>query len=122
MPQRITNVAITLHREGQRIDINAGTLYNFTKEELEQLKSLNPDAVRLPRNESVVIDHNADNADNGGQQISDGGANSGDDNNTDGTKTVKAAKQAGAAKSDKKKDDAKAVKEEGSDPAEDGEL
>lgn len=121
MPQRITNVAITLHREGQRIDINAGTLYNFTKEELEQLKSLNPDAVRLPRNESVVIDHNADN---GGQQISDGGANSGDDNNTDGTKTVKAAKQAGAAKGSAAKDEKKASdagkKEEGSDPADDG--
>lgn len=108
MPQRIANVAITLHREGKRININAGDLYNFTKEELEQLKGLNPDAVRLPRNESVTVDHNND----GGE----GGEDTGD------VKTVKAAKQAGAGKNDKKKDDAKAVKEEGSDPAEDGEL
>lgn len=111
MPQRIANVAITLHREGKRIDINAGSLYNFTKEELEQLKGLNPDAVRLPRNESVTIDHNNDGGEGG-----EGGENTGD------VKTVKAAKQAGAGKNDKKKDDAKAVKEEGSDPAEDGEL
>lgn len=110
MPQRIANVALTLHRNGERININAGDLYNFTKEELEQLKALNPDAVRLPRNESVTIDHNSDGND-GGE-----GGEGGD------VKTVKAAKQAGAGKNDKKKDDAKAVKEEGSDPAEDGEL
>lgn len=119
MPQRIANVAITLHREGKRVDVNAGSLFNFTKDELEQLKSLNPDAVRLPRNESVVID--GENV-NGG----DAGANSGSENNTDGTKTVKAAKQSGPAAGTSKKDEKKAAdtgkKEEGSDPTEDGDL
>ncbi len=111
MPKRIANVALTLHREGARININAGDLYDFTKEELEQLKSLNPDAVRLPRNESVTVDHNDD------------GGEGGDNNNA---KSVKAAKQAGPAAGSKAKDEKKASdagkKEEGSDSTEDGEL
>ena len=108
MPKRIANVALTLHREGARININAGDLYDFTKEELEQLKSLNPDAVRLPRNESVTVDHNDDGGD------------------TNNAKSVKPAKQAGPAAGSKAKDEKKASdagkKEEGSDSAEDGEL
>lgn len=116
MPKRIPNVAITLHRDGTRVDVVAGKLFDFTKDELDQLKLLNPDAVRLPRNESVVIDN-----DNG--TIIDDGANSGGDNNTDGTKMVKAAKAGGAKKqtaAEKKAADDAAKKEEGSDPADDG--
>jgi uncharacterized protein (UPF0216 family) len=48
MPQRTANMALTLHREGKRIKIAAGQTYNFTADELEQLKAIDANAVRKP--------------------------------------------------------------------------
>lgn len=54
MPKRIANMALVLHRQGKRTEVKAGELVDLTAKELEDFKRLNPNAVRLPRNESVV--------------------------------------------------------------------
>lgn len=54
MPQRIANVAVTLHRDGKRKEIKAGSLFDFTKEEIADLTALVPHALRKPVNESPV--------------------------------------------------------------------
>lgn len=115
MPQRIPNVAITLHRGGKRIEVTPGKAFNFTKEEIADLNGLNPNALRLPVNEN--------NPDLDGQDMT---------TNDQGSEQVEertdanARKAAGKAtkKSDPDADKAKAekagLKEEGSN--DDGEL
>lgn len=53
MPSRISNVALTVHRDGVRINVKAGQKFNFTKDEIEDFSALNPEALRLPINESA---------------------------------------------------------------------
>lgn len=55
MPKRITNMSITLVRDGKRIKLPAGVAFDFTKDELEELKEIVKDAVRTPINEAESI-------------------------------------------------------------------
>lgn len=52
MPQRTANMALTLHRDGKRVKVAAGQTVNFSAEELEELKAIDPNAVRKPIVES----------------------------------------------------------------------
>lgn len=56
MPNRIANVALTVHREGKRINVKAGEKFNFTKEEIADFTKLNAAALRLPINEGSAED------------------------------------------------------------------
>lgn len=120
MPQRIANVAVTLHRDGKRIEVMPGKPFNFTKTEINDLNGLNPNALRLPVDES---DPNLEGEDGEVNQSVDEGSIQTE--NRVQKQTVKAAKQAGAESGSSKKDEKKAadagLKEEGSN-SDDGEL
>lgn len=51
MPKRITNIKVVVHRNGKRVAIPANTMFDFTTDELQELKDSRLDAVRTPRNE-----------------------------------------------------------------------
>lgn len=51
MAKRITNMKVVLFRAGTRVVVPANKMFDFTKEELDDLKAINKDAVRTPRNE-----------------------------------------------------------------------
>lgn len=55
MPKRITNVKIVIFRDKKRTVIPANTQFDFTKDELDELKLAAPDAVRTPKNEVESI-------------------------------------------------------------------
>lgn len=55
MAKRITNVKIVIYRDKKRVVIPANTQFDFTKEELDELKEAAPDAVRTPKNEVESI-------------------------------------------------------------------
>ena len=53
MPQRTANMALTVHREGKRIQVKAGQTFNFTAKEIEEFTAIDKDAVRKPINETI---------------------------------------------------------------------
>lgn len=55
MPIRIANIALTLHRGGGTIDVKAGATVDLTTEELEQIRNLNPNALRKPIVETEAV-------------------------------------------------------------------
>lgn len=53
MPVRIANVSVTLHRKKERLTFAPGDRVELTDKELDDLEALEPDAFRLPINESA---------------------------------------------------------------------
>lgn len=51
MAIRIANQTIILHRNGARMTVKPGQKMDFTKDEIEEIKGLNPDALRTAKNE-----------------------------------------------------------------------
>lgn len=51
MPNRIANVALTVHRDKKRVNVKPGEKFNFTKEEIDDFTKLSPFSLRLPINE-----------------------------------------------------------------------
>lgn len=49
---RIAVHTLQLVRDGKRIKVKPGTQVELTEQELADIKAMNPDAVRTPRNES----------------------------------------------------------------------
>lgn len=58
MPQRVANFSTTVHRKDangnmSRVEVKAGQTFNFTKEEIDDLTRIDPNAVRKVVNESL---------------------------------------------------------------------
>jgi hypothetical protein len=48
---RIATGTVVLHRDGKRVKVKAGEKFEFTQAEIDSIKQVNPDALRLPVNE-----------------------------------------------------------------------
>lgn len=53
--KRTANNAITFYRDGKRLKIKSGQTFNFTKEEVEDIKAQNPRALRISVDEEVDL-------------------------------------------------------------------
>lgn len=56
MPKRTANHSIQVYRDGKIKTVKSGQTFNFTAEELADIKRVSPDAVRAPVNEEVEED------------------------------------------------------------------
>jgi hypothetical protein len=68
MPKRLVLQTVILHRDGERVVPETGKPFDFSKEELDQINGLNPDALghiiskedeKLPANTISISDHEA---------------------------------------------------------------
>ena len=57
MPIRVATKTIILHREGANVSPPIGKAFNFTEQELKDINSVDPRAVRKPVNEGEEIEH-----------------------------------------------------------------
>lgn len=81
MPIRITNISVTVYRNGKRQALLPNTKFDFTKEEVEQITGAHRDALRKPEEgQDGILDlTGADVAKNAIRQ--GGGQMGGEDNN-----------------------------------------
>jgi hypothetical protein len=56
MPKRITKQSVVVHRDGKPIRLKSGILFDFTKDEIEELKIAAPNALRTPNNELESVE------------------------------------------------------------------
>lgn len=110
MPQRVANVSVTVYPEGKRKVIAAGETYNFSKDEIEKLSALNPNALRKPINEEIPEEANNDGTvkKNEGQKADNIDTTSKDSELTPAEKAAqtKAAKAKAAKEENESSDDA----------------
>ncbi len=52
MPKRLTLQTVFVHRDGKLTRPEIGKVFDYTAEELKDIKDNNPDAVRVPTDES----------------------------------------------------------------------
>ena len=66
MPKRELLQAVVVQRDGERLKIKAGKVFDFTADELADIKKLNPDAIKAPQEakepEEVVMPGKKDSA------------------------------------------------------------
>jgi len=56
MPKRITKQSVVVHRDGKPIRLKSGVMFDFTKDEIEEMKAAGIDALRTPHNELESIE------------------------------------------------------------------
>lgn len=110
MPVRIANNAVTLIRDGERIELSPGEAISLTKEEIEQFNQINAGAFRIPKTEVInvigggsVTEGESTDSDEGQNDDANGADDAAkDDGKADGSKGKKVitakGKAAGAAK------------------------
>lgn len=126
MPQRITNISVTVYRNGKVQRLQPNTKFDFTAEEVEQITGAHKDALRKVNSEADdVLD--LTKADVSKRQVS-AGANGGDHTNDSNPKketadtTDKPLTAAQKKAQDAKAEKAKLADEQKSSDGEEGDL
>lgn len=55
MPKRIPTQTIIMHRDGKRVTVKPGVSFDFTADEIKDIKQSSPDALRTLVNEEVDV-------------------------------------------------------------------